>query len=64
VGATAALAFTRAHYPSLNFGKIGQGAPRDIDGKVELLGSHYEVVEGSARKFVALVESETEMLLE
>jgi hypothetical protein len=64
VGATVAFACTRAHYPSLDFGKIGRGAPHDIDGEVELLGPHYEVVDGTVRSIVALVENEMETLLE
>jgi hypothetical protein len=63
-GATAALACVRAHYVSLDFAKIGHGAPRYLDGGVEDLRPHYDVVEAEAQNIVALIERGTEMKLE
>jgi hypothetical protein len=63
-GATAALACVRAHYVSLNFAKIGRGAPRHLDGGVEDLRPHYDAVEAEAQNIVALIERGTEVKLE
>jgi hypothetical protein len=63
-GATAALACVRVHYGSLDFAKIGRGAPHYLDGEVEEMGPHYDAVEAAAQSIVAIVESETELLLE
>jgi hypothetical protein len=54
----------RAHSRSLDFAKIGRGAPRYLDGEVEDLVPHYDVVDATARDIVSLIEGETESLLE
>jgi hypothetical protein len=58
-GAAAALACVRAHYPVLDFAKIGRGAPRYLDGEPEDLCPHYNSVDGVVKNIVSLVESET-----
>jgi hypothetical protein len=57
-GATAALVFVRAHYPALDFAKLGHGAPRYVDGEPEDLRPHYDAVDGAAKTIVSLIESE------
>jgi hypothetical protein len=47
-GAPAALLCVRAHYRSLDFAKIGRRAPHYLDGEVEDLHPHYDVVDAAA----------------
>jgi hypothetical protein len=63
-GATVALACVRAHYVSLDFAKIGHGAPRYLDGVFEDLCPHYDVVEAEAQNIATLIERGTEVKLE
>jgi hypothetical protein len=58
------LTCVRAHYRSLDFAKIGRGAPLYLNGEVEDLGPHYDAVDAVAQSIVTLLERETELLLE
>jgi hypothetical protein len=62
-GATAALVCMRAHYPVLDFAKIGRGAPQYIGGESEDLRPHYNMVDDAAKNISSLVDRETEAQL-
>jgi hypothetical protein len=62
-GATAALACVRAHYPVLDFAKIGRGAPQYIGGESENLHPHYDAVDDATKNIASLVDRETEVHL-